>query len=142
MWLLVTHQQEKQVIRLYLAKEEEYRRLVVQSTIFYFCNMSGHLMCSGIFFQTMFYKTWKAKLFPSFRKWQINKDPWRWKWKSLSRVQLFVTLWKRERLPSPVFWPGDFHGLYSPWGHKDLDIVISCHMCYNGHVIDLTMILK
>ena len=21
----------------------------------------------------------------------------------------------------PVFWPGEFHGLYSPWGHKDSD---------------------
>ena len=20
--------------------------------------------------------------------------------------------WKRERLPTPVFWPGEFHGLY------------------------------
>ena len=26
--------------------------------------------------------------------------------------------WRRERLPSPVFWPGEFQGLYSPWGHK------------------------
>ena len=25
-----------------------------------------------------------------------------------------------ERLPTPVFWPGEFHGLYNPWGHKDL----------------------
>ena len=27
-----------------------------------------------------------------------------------------------ERLPTPVFWPGEFHGLYSPWGHKESDI--------------------
>ena len=27
--------------------------------------------------------------------------------------------WRRERLPSPDFWPGEFHGLYSPWGHKE-----------------------
>ena len=30
-------------------------------------------------------------------------------------------LWKRERLPTPVFWPGEFHGLYRPWGHKESD---------------------
>ena len=30
--------------------------------------------------------------------------------------------WRRERLPSPVFWPGEFHGLYSPWGHKESDM--------------------
>ena len=29
--------------------------------------------------------------------------------------------WRRQRLPTPVFWPGEFHGLYSPWGHKELD---------------------
>ena len=28
---------------------------------------------------------------------------------------------RREWLPTPVFWPGEFHGLYSPWGRKDLD---------------------
>ena len=28
---------------------------------------------------------------------------------------------RRERLPTPVFWPGEFHGLYSPWGRKELD---------------------
>ena len=30
--------------------------------------------------------------------------------------------WRRGRLPTPVFWPGEFHGLYSPWGCKELDI--------------------
>ena len=30
--------------------------------------------------------------------------------------------WKRERLTTPVFWPGEFHGLYSPWGLKELDM--------------------
>ena len=24
--------------------------------------------------------------------------------------------WRRERLPTPLFWPREFHGLYSPWG--------------------------
>ena len=30
--------------------------------------------------------------------------------------------WRRERLPTPVFWPGEFHGLYSPWGQKELNL--------------------
>ena len=30
--------------------------------------------------------------------------------------------WGRERLPTPVFWPGEFHGLYSPWHCKESDI--------------------
>ena len=31
---------------------------------------------------------------------------------------------EKERLPTPVFWTGEFHGLYSPyspWGHKESD---------------------
>ena len=30
--------------------------------------------------------------------------------------------WRRERLLTSVFWPGEFHGLYSPWGWKQLDM--------------------
>ena len=29
---------------------------------------------------------------------------------------------RRERLPTPVFWPRKFHGLYSLWGRKELDM--------------------
>ena len=29
--------------------------------------------------------------------------------------------WRRERLPTPVFWPGEFHGLYSPRCRKEED---------------------
>ena len=31
-------------------------------------------------------------------------------------------LWRRELLPTPVFWPGEFNGLYSPWGRKESDM--------------------
>ena len=38
---------------------------------------------------------------------------------------------RRERLPTPVFWPGEFHGLYSSWGHKESDtteqLLLSLH---------------
>ena len=34
----------------------------------------------------------------------VRKKPWRKKWK-----------------PTPVFWPREFHGLCSPWGHKESD---------------------
>ena len=30
--------------------------------------------------------------------------------------------WRRESLPTKVFWPGEFQGLmYSPWGRKESD---------------------
>ena len=41
--------------------------------------------------------------------------------------------WRRERLLTPVFWPGDFHGLYSPWGGEESDttewLSLSCYCC-------------
>ena len=39
-------------------------------------------------------------------------------------------LWRRERLPTQVFWPGEFHGLYSSWGCKESDTTewLSLHM--------------
>ena len=38
--------------------------------------------------------------------------------------------WRRERLLTPVFWPGEFHGLYSPWGLKEQDMTesLSLHL--------------
>ena len=34
--------------------------------------------------------------------------------------------WRREWLSTPVFWPGEFHGLYSPWGYKESAKKKSC----------------
>jgi len=43
--------------------------------------------------------------------WRPGFNPWVWK-----------IPWRREQLPTPVFWPREFHGMYSPWGHKELDM--------------------
>ena len=29
---------------------------------------------------------------------------------------------EKGKLPTVVFWPREFHGLYSPWDHKDSDM--------------------
>ena len=47
-------------------------------------------------------------------------------------------------LPISVFWPGGFHGLYSPWGCKDLDMteLLSCSLScsvYNSVLRSLKM---
>ena len=46
--------------------------------------------------------------------------------------------WKRERLPIPVFWPGEFCGLCSPWGCKESDITerLSLHTILNYCLIE------
>ena len=28
---------------------------------------------------------------------------------------------EEKKLPTPVFWPGELHGLYSLWGRKESD---------------------
>ena len=43
--------------------------------------------------------------------WGPGFDPW------IGKIP-----WKRERLLTPVFSPGEFHGLYSPWGCKESDM--------------------
>ena len=52
-------------------------------------------------------------------------------------------LWRRERLPTPVFWPGEFHRLYSPWGCKKSDttgqislFTLFAHFCFSFNRYD------
>ena len=44
--------------------------------------------------------------------------------------------WRRDRLPTLVFWPREFYGLYSPWGHKELDSteLLSFHFLLGGNL--------
>ena len=40
--------------------------------------------------------------------------------------------WRRERLPTPVFWPGEFHGLCSPWGRRESNTAEQLLLQYIG----------
>ena len=35
--------------------------------------------------------------------------------------------WRRKRLPAPVSWPREFHGLYSLWGCRESDTTKGLH---------------
>jgi len=37
-------------------------------------------------------------------------------------VQSLVLGRSLEKGKDPVFWPGEFHGLYNPWGSKESDM--------------------
>ena len=54
--------------------------------------------------------------------------------------------WRREQLSIPVFWPGEFQGLYSPWGHKESDttewLSLSLILCLDCPYIWLGPLLK
>ena len=42
--------------------------------------------------------------------------------------------WRRDRLPTPIFWPGEFHGLCSPWRHKESDTTERLSQCVTHNV--------
>ena len=42
-------------------------------------------------------------------------------WETWVRSLAWEDPLERERLPTPIFWPGEFRGLYSPWGRKESD---------------------
>ena len=49
---------------------------------------------------------------------------------------------RRERLPTPVFWPGEFHGLYRPWGHKESDTTEQLSLCRSHILVKICRGLK
>ena len=46
-------------------------------------------------------------------------------------------LWRRERLLTPVFWPREFHGMYSPWGHKESETTDFHRLSYSVNITSL-----
>ena len=40
-------------------------------------------------------------------------------WKTWGPSLNWVIAWRRKTVPTSVFLPGEFHGLYSPWGSKE-----------------------
>ena len=38
-----------------------------------------------------------------------------------SILELGRSLGEGKGLPTPIFWPGEVYGLYSPWGCKESD---------------------
>ena len=49
------------------------------------------------------------------------QETWVWPGFDLSLTWVGKIPWKRERLLTPVSWPGKSHGLYSLWGPKQTD---------------------
>ena len=41
--------------------------------------------------------------------------------------------WRKESLPTLLYLPGEFHGLYSPWGRKDSDTTERLSLLRRNH---------
>ena len=63
-------------------------------------------------------------------------------WETWVRSWVGKIPWRRKRLPTPVFWPGEFHGQYSPWGRKESDLTeqlsLSLYLVYVWYLISLS----
>ena len=44
---------------------------------------------------------------------------------------------EKEQLPTPVFWPTEFHGWYSPWGLKESETTEQLSLSLS--IVDLDM---
>ena len=55
-------------------------------------------------------QTWMVILLFCLQCGRSRFDPW-----------VVKISWRRQSLRTPVFWPGEFHGLYSIQGHKESD---------------------
>ena len=56
-------------------------------------------------------------------------------WETWVRSLGWEDLWKREWLPTPAFWPGEFHGLYSQGDHKESDTTDQLLLWFHFHFI-------
>ena len=56
---------------------------------------------------------------------------------SVSQFPNWPHIWRTERLPTPVFWPGEFHGLYSPWGRRVWDTTEQLSLTHLGGILQM-----
>ena len=52
------------------------------------------------------------------------------RWETCVRCPGWEDPLEEGRLPTPVFWPGEFHGLHSPRGHKESDTTERLSLSY------------
>ena len=73
-----------------------------------------------------------------------KSQTWLSDWTELNWTELlfssYLTPWRREWQPIPVFLPGEFHGQrslmgYSPWGHKDSDTTEQLTLTFHSVLI-------
>ena len=64
--------------------------------------------------QVYHWPDWASLVVQLVKSLPAMRETWVWSW--VGKIP-----WRRERLPTPVSWPAEIHGLYSPWGHKESD---------------------
>ena len=86
-----------------------------KSSLFY----NGQLVCSSTFFSSFI-----KLMSPLYGRRTVVlriRVFWFWLYTYFWQCVLYFCVWRRKWQPTPVFWPGEFHGQrslvgYSPWG--------------------------
>ena len=52
-------------------------------------------------------------------------------WETWVLFLLWEDPMEKGKATNPVFWPGEFHGLCSPWGHKESDTTEQLSLHYS-----------
>ena len=77
--------------------------------------MEQNILAVGSFFVTSFHFLWASLVAQLVKNSPAMQETW-------VRSLGWEDPLEKERQPSPVFCPGEFHGLYSPWGCKESDM--------------------
>ena len=99
---------------LYLCQSAEMILLKITKDLFlakFSCPYLAHLLSSNGHSWPLL-PSWKY-LILSFNTWYLLQC-----WRPGFDTWVGKIPWRKERLPTPVFWPREFHGLYSPWGRR------------------------
>ena len=79
---------------------------------------------------------WVVRNLPAMQETWVRSLGWEEPLEKGKTTHPSILVWRISRinhyLPTPVFWPGEFHGLYSPWGHKGSDMTecLSLHFIH------------
>ena len=90
---------------------------VLQKMIILPCSQTYHVLSCPLTEQTQFFQVVLSALPLTHHSFFFKNE-----------INYFIYLpdtlwsWRRRRLPTPVFWPREFHELYSPWGCKQSDM--------------------
>ena len=100
--------------RKWLHKYTQERQVAWSNFSFIYC-LKIHLWETSGLIPFLLHILFKNSLMTN-RKYQVRRpgfSPW------VGKIP-----WRRERLPTLVFWPREFHGLYSPWGCTESDMAV------------------
>ena len=106
---------------------------VLWCSAFFMVQISHPYMTTG---KTIALTRWASLVAQLVKNLPAMRETWSW----VGKIP-----WRRESLPTPVFWPGEFHGLYKTLGRKESDrteqLSLSLHLTRRNFVSKVMSLL-